>query len=511
MNLLPKLFIAAIIAFFLTFGVYLYSYDQKLTIDDIYARLEFLKESLTESIQAVPEQNLGSGFNPAGGLTYRLKSSIGTTNTSIVLSSLKNRTDIPLTMTLLGTDIGYATLDPQSTRSEFISFTGITQNSDGSATVTGVLRGISDIFPFVASTTMAEAHSGQSIFILSDSPALFDEYTKRRSNEWITGVWGFGSLPTSSVPCTSSTQFCNKAYMDGLAIQGAGTSSESAMGIVQLALANEVGSSTASSTEGRPLVVTTRYATTSPVSSECDDTPCVVASYYGKLSQSWLNLAENFSLTGTTTLSKLVFGTISWNPFTGTAATGTAPVVTSVNNGNISTTFQGVCRLVAVSTTTVGLAGSTNEILLLGINVPADTFGTLGVLKGRFSFSGEPGSSRATTTIRAYYGASAFAAAGAQWENTTWNKISGIIELGIQATSSELFQSGWLQYSAVPTISESDSVAGGGSNWQSVGAIGTTSVMSVDSTAQQQFRLTAQTTQTTADLILTGGELTICR
>ena len=72
--------------------------------------------------EVLPDATFGA-FSPAGGLTYRLQSSIGTTNTTLTLSSFKNRSDIPLTMTVLNTDIAYGTLSPQTSRSEFISFT----------------------------------------------------------------------------------------------------------------------------------------------------------------------------------------------------------------------------------------------------------------------------------------------------------------------------------------------------------------------------------------------------
>ena len=163
----------------------------------------------------IPEpQELNTGsFNPTGGLTYRLQTSAGSSAIIINLSSLKNRSDIALTMTILDTDIGYGTLSPQTSRSEFISFTGITQNANGTAQLTGVTRGLSDIAPFTASTTLREAHPGQSIFILSDSPQLFEEYAKIRSATAITGLYSFDTLlPTSVLTATTSLQFVTKGY-----------------------------------------------------------------------------------------------------------------------------------------------------------------------------------------------------------------------------------------------------------------------------------------------------------
>ena len=138
---------------------------------------------LQEAVESLQEQLGGQeemfgGFAPAAGGSYRLKSSIGSTNTTITLSSFKEPvSEIPITMASLDSDIGYATIDPQSpTRKEFISFTGITQNANGSAQLTGVTRGLGFTSPFTASSTLRKSHPGQSIFILSDPPQLFNEY-----------------------------------------------------------------------------------------------------------------------------------------------------------------------------------------------------------------------------------------------------------------------------------------------------------------------------------------------
>ncbi len=246
--------------------------------------------------------NVGSSFNPAGGLTYRLQSSVGTTNTSVKLSSLKNRSDIALTMTIMDTDIGYGTLSPQTSRSEFVSFTGITQNADGTATLTGVSRGLSDIQPFTASTTLREAHPGQSVFILSDSPQLFNEYAKRRSDEAITGLWNFNTvLPTSNKIATSGPQFVTKALLDATSRQGVATSTESNGGIVELATAVEAASSTPNVGSEKPLVLQTKYATDTPMQSTLSATKVVMSDLTGYLKQGWINLTEAFTWTGNQT------------------------------------------------------------------------------------------------------------------------------------------------------------------------------------------------------------------
>ena len=57
-----------------------------------------------------------------GGQTYTLQSAISSTQTTINLSSFTVPVSgDPVTMALLGTDIVYATIDPKTSSSEFIS------------------------------------------------------------------------------------------------------------------------------------------------------------------------------------------------------------------------------------------------------------------------------------------------------------------------------------------------------------------------------------------------------
>lgn len=143
----------------------------------------------------IEEGIIVGAFNPTGGGTYRLKNSISSTASSITLTSFKEPvSNTPYSMSYLNTTIMYGTIEPLNPdKSEFISFTGITQNSDGTATLTGVSRGLARSYPYTASTTHAQTHSGQSIFILSDTPQLFNTYLNSADTETITGNWTYAS------------------------------------------------------------------------------------------------------------------------------------------------------------------------------------------------------------------------------------------------------------------------------------------------------------------------------
>lgn len=149
-------------------------------------------------------------YNPTGGGTYRLQTSAGSADTTIRLSSFREPvSNNAYTMTYLNTDIVCGTLDPQTSRSEFISFTGITQNSDGSAILTGVTRGLGRSYPYTASSTLRQAHPAQSVFIISDAPCLFNQYGIKQNDENVTGYW---DVPTP----LSDDNIANKSYVDNL-------------------------------------------------------------------------------------------------------------------------------------------------------------------------------------------------------------------------------------------------------------------------------------------------------
>jgi len=150
-------------------------------------------------------------YNPAGGKIYTLKSSISSTATTIVLSSFKVPvSDDNITMALMNTDIAYATIAPKTTSAEFISFTTITQNANGTATLTGVTRGLNKTYPFTEDSDFKLPHSGQSQFILSDAPQVFAKYGALDNDEVITGQW---EAPTP----LDAADVANKAYVDAVA------------------------------------------------------------------------------------------------------------------------------------------------------------------------------------------------------------------------------------------------------------------------------------------------------
>ena len=175
--------------------------------------------------QKTPEQNPSiiindtqplSATKPAGLFTYRLSGSgISSSASSFTLNSLTlPQNGYPVQDSDVS-DTFYLTIEPGSTdRQEFVSCTTIGSNTGGSVTISGCTRGLSPITPYTASSTLQFAHSGASAVIFSDPPQLFNEFPAKGNSETITGAWNFGTAPTSSDECTTSTEYCTRHYVD---------------------------------------------------------------------------------------------------------------------------------------------------------------------------------------------------------------------------------------------------------------------------------------------------------
>ena len=335
-----------------------------------------------------PTTTLGA-FSPTGGGTYRLQSSLGTSATTINLTSFKEPvSNIPYTMSYLNSSIEYATIEPQSTNKEFISFTGITQNSDGSATLTGVSRGLSFSYPYTASSTLQQPHAAQSIFILSNTPQLYNQYAAKSNNETITGIWTYSALPISSVAPTLGTQFANKTYVDGVAVAGAPDANTSTKGIVQLATALQTASSTALGSTGAYLVPANSTATDTP-NTATRATRLLMSDMTGYLKQGWLKLSQAFTFTGgltSTATTTLTGSNINSNAIIINNVPYQFPSSSSLgylsNNGSGVLSFGGIVPLWSSYTSPSTTQSSTTTIA--SFSVPANALGTSNLISCTF-------------------------------------------------------------------------------------------------------------------------------
>lgn len=140
------------------------------------------------------------------------------TATSIILASfyLGDGTTLAA-MSNFGT-IGYITIEPGTSKEENISFTGITQNGDGTATLTGVTRGLGFVAPYTEVSANKKAHAGGAVAIVSNSAPFYNNFVAKDNDEAITGLHTFTQLPQSSAVPAAGADLINKTYADALVL-----------------------------------------------------------------------------------------------------------------------------------------------------------------------------------------------------------------------------------------------------------------------------------------------------
>lgn len=168
---------------------------------------------------------------------YLYGSGISPTATTIKMRSflLPNSLE-PITMAMFGGSLGYMTLDPeQPLLEENISFTGITQNPDGTAVLTGVTRGLRLIDPYTADVNLRQRHIGGAIIRITNSVGFYSDFTNKYNDERIQdgSQWIFpGTTGTarpqlaSDADATLDTELITRgerARFEGVIVQDEGT------------------------------------------------------------------------------------------------------------------------------------------------------------------------------------------------------------------------------------------------------------------------------------------------
>lgn len=163
--------------------------------------------------------------------------------TSITLNSFTQIDGTTLlTMSNFGTK-GYATLEPgNGTFEEQISFTGVTQNSNGTATLTGV-NTVGFVYPYTETSGTAMSHSGGTSLVLSNTAGFYSRFANTQDDQTIVGLWTFPSgannpvIGTVYAAPTTDLQIATKKYIDDIAIAGSPLATDSVQGITKLSVA----------------------------------------------------------------------------------------------------------------------------------------------------------------------------------------------------------------------------------------------------------------------------------
>lgn len=244
---------------------------------------------------------------------FKLAIGINAGATSVRIKDLLDIDGTVLTMSRFGTK-GFGTLEPNSSREEQISWTGITDNGDDTYTLTGVSTVAASTAASPAAYTetsgVANNHVGGSVFIVSNTPAFYDSFVSKTNDETITGANTHTGVNTINVGTaaklnvdsasyvqtadveyvhkkftddtyvnaagdtmsgalamgtnkitglgtpTANTDAATKAYVDGVAIAGVSDASETTKGIVEEATLAETRAGTATGATGAKLFVT---------------------------------------------------------------------------------------------------------------------------------------------------------------------------------------------------------------------------------------------------------------
>ncbi len=286
--------------------------DYKYTdnLDQNLAILDVLQNQGELYLPASKMDMLGSAVQPLAGTTYNLAGSgVSSSGVSINIQSLTLPQSGYLIQDKDLSDIFYITLEPGNrTRQEIASCTILTQNANGSATVSGCVRGLLPIPPYTASSTMAFSHAGGSQVIFSNPPQLYNQFTAKGNTETITGPWTFDVYPIASTTlgfATGSQQLITLLQANSIGNQGAATSTEDNAGISELATQAEMASSTNKGVNA-PIVLQAKYASSTLTVTTGPKYYIVVTETDGKIWQGYIDVTEAYAWTGAHSFSDTI-------------------------------------------------------------------------------------------------------------------------------------------------------------------------------------------------------------
>lgn len=181
--------------------------------------------------------------------------------TAIILSSMETIDGGEVTMADFGA-IGYGTLEPGNGElEEQISFTGITQNTNGTATLTGV-KNVLMIYPYTEASGTTKTHAGATTFVISNTSGFYNKLLAKDDDATITGKFTFPNDDVSNAGIATDTDtavataFVTLGQLSRQAISGASNASTTVKGIVQLPTQAQVDAKTSAGSTGALLVVT---------------------------------------------------------------------------------------------------------------------------------------------------------------------------------------------------------------------------------------------------------------
>lgn len=258
-------------------------------------------EKFVQPASSASTQSFGS-FTPVGGQTYTLSGSgITSTQNTVPLTSFTTPDGRALVMSDFGS-VGYAVIDPNSpSKIEDITFTGISQSPNGTATLTGVSRGMDFISPYLASSSLAYSHAGGAYLILSNTAGFYGQqffFLNNNGTSSATLVFGSTTPPmydADPVWLNFTPQIlADVSYVNSVVAAGAANASTLVKGIIQIATSVQVAAGTATGSTGALLVPPNSLYN----ATQSATTIIPVTNTSGKLAQAFLDLTQLFPFSG---------------------------------------------------------------------------------------------------------------------------------------------------------------------------------------------------------------------
>lgn len=140
-------------------------------------------------------------------------------DTSIILKSMKDIDGNVITMATAFGTIAFGTLEPgNGNLEEQISFTGITNNINGTTALTGV-SSVTFLDPYTSTSGLLKTHAGSTTFVISNTSGFYNQILSKNDDATITGLYTFTQNPQKSgilIP-TLAQEYATKQYVDNTA------------------------------------------------------------------------------------------------------------------------------------------------------------------------------------------------------------------------------------------------------------------------------------------------------
>lgn len=312
---------------------------------------------------------LGATYSPVTGYQSRTTQYISAAAATIPVASTKDKALNQIALSNIsssGTVKVYMNLEPGTSNEEPIICTGVTTVS-----WTGCTRGISfQGNSETASTTIAKPHNAGAAIIITNIGQFFNQYVSVDGNQQINDVKTFTSTPL--IPTASAGNplaAVNETYVSNITLNGAATSTENNLGLVQLNTQTQLVVGTASSSSGAPLVVSNKFTSSSSTANRL-----IATQNNGKFDPGVIDTGGNYTFSAsntfsgaTTTISKLTINASNGNinnisyKFPSQQATASSTVLFNDGNGGLIWDTQDYVQYIStstpISTTTIRVTG----------------------------------------------------------------------------------------------------------------------------------------------------------